>query len=151
MVMNLMDNFNNGNHMRRYNYIIFLLFLLIIGSMAACESDYPMDENGLLITDRSECALTSFELLGSDHRTVFVSTAVIDTVAQTVTGIVKYGTNLAKLKPHSGHSIDAIITPKMGVWTDFSDLANPKEYTVISGNRKIRKTYKIFLTVQTKP
>lgn len=137
--------------MKRYNYIIFLLFLLIIGSMTACENDYPIDENDLLITTRSECALTSFELLGSDHRTVFVSTAKIDTVAQTVTGTVKYGTNLAKLKPQAGHSIDAIITPEMGVWTDFSDLANPREYTVVSGNRKIRKTYKIFLTVQTKP
>ncbi|MEN6453842.1 MAG: hypothetical protein ABFD10_06260 [Prolixibacteraceae bacterium] len=137
--------------MKRRNYIISFLFLLIIGSMAACKGDYPIDENDLLITDRSECALTSFELLGSDHRTVFVSTAVIDTVAQTVTGAVKYGTNLAKLKPSCGHSIDAIITPDMGVWTDFSDLANPREYTVVSGNRKIRKTYKIVLTVQTKP
>jgi hypothetical protein len=137
--------------MKRRNYIISFLFLLIIGSMAACKGDYPIDENDLLITDRSECALTSFELLGSDHRTVFVSTALIDTVAQTVTGFIKYGTNLAKLKPSCGHSIDAIITPDMGVWTDFSDLANPREYTVVSGNRKIRKTYKIVLTVQTKP
>ncbi|MEL7587523.1 MAG: hypothetical protein AAGU19_12480 [Prolixibacteraceae bacterium] len=137
--------------MKRYNDIIFLLFILIIGSMVACESDFPVDENDLLITDRSECALTSFELLGSDHRTVFISAAQIDTVAQSVTGTVKYGTNLAKLKPSCGHSIDAIITPELGVWTDFSDLANPREYTVVSGNRKIRKTYKIFLTVQTKP
>ncbi|MGV8133871.1 MAG: hypothetical protein AB2L20_01545 [Mangrovibacterium sp.] len=137
--------------MKRRNYIISFLFLLIIGNMAACKGDYPIDENDLLITDRSECALTSFELLGSDHRTVFVSTALIDTVAQTVTGFIKYGTNLAKLKPSCGHSIDAIITPDMGVWTDFSDLANPREYTVVSGNRKIRKTYKIVLTVQTKP
>ena len=133
--------------MKRIYYII--LFALIFG-IPSC-SEYPIDENGLLITTRRECAMTSFELLGADHRTVFVGKAEVDTVAQTVTGLVKYGTNLAKLKPSCGHSTDAIITPAMGMWTDFSDLANPREYTVVSGDRQIRKTYKIILTLQTKP
>jgi len=31
---------------------------------------------------------------------------------------------------------------------DFSDLANPKVYTVVSGNRQIRKPYKVLITVQ---
>ncbi len=133
-----------GNSVR----VILLSLLALVWS--GC-SEYPMDDDGLLITDREECDMTSFDLLGSDHRTVFVKAPVIDNEALTVTGTVKYGTNLAKLKPRCGHSIDALITPKMGAWTDFSNLDAPLKYTVVSGNRQVRKTYSIILTVQAKP
>ncbi len=125
-----------------------LALLFIVLTLGSCKKDFPIDDNGLLITERSECYMSNFELLGSDHRTVIVGKAVIDTLALTVNAEVLYGTNLKNLKPHCSVVTDAIVTPTMGVWTDFSDLANPKQYTVISGNRKVKKTYTVHITVQ---
>jgi hypothetical protein len=45
---------------------------------------------------------------------------------------------------------DAKLDPKIQGKVDFSDLANPKEWTVVSGNRQVRKAYKVLLTVQPK-
>lgn len=130
-------------------YIRSLIILTaVVVTTAACKKDFPVDDKGLLITDRAECYMSNFDLLGSDHRTVLVGKSVIDTVAQTVHAEVVYGTNLKNLKPFCSVVTDAIVTPTMGVWTDFSDLSKPKEYTVISGNRKVRKTYTIHLSVQ---
>lgn len=125
-----------------------ILFLAISVVATGCKKDFPVDESGLLITDRAECYMSNFDLLGSDHRTVLVGKSVIDTVAQTVHAEVMYGTNLKNLKPFCSVVADAIVTPTMGVWTDFSDLSKPKEYTVVSGNRKVSKIYTIHLSVQ---
>jgi len=38
--------------------------------------------------------------------------------------------------------------PKIAGKTDFSDLANPRKWTVVSGNRKVRKEYTVIVTVQ---
>lgn len=132
--------------MKKYYPILLVLFLAAF-AFVGC-TDYPMDENDMLITSRTGCYMTNFDVLGSDHRTVLVSKAVIDTVAQTVTAQVVYGTNLKNLKPFCSLATDASLTPSMGTWTDFSDASTPREYTVISGNKQIRKTYKIYLTVQ---
>lgn len=130
-------------------YFSFLTVLLAVVLLASgCQKDFPVDEDGLLITDRAECYMSNFDLLGSDHRTVIVDKAIIDTVAQTVHAEVRYGTNLKKLKPFCSVVTDAIVTPTMGVWTDFSDLSAPREYTVVSGNRKVKKTYTVHLSVQ---
>lgn len=128
----------------KFSVIIFLVTLVA----TSCKKDFPVDENGLLITDRAECYMSNFDLLGSDHRTVLVGKSVIDTVEQTVHAEVMYGTNLKSLKPFCSVVTDATVTPTMGIWTDFSDLSKPKEYTVVSGNRKVRKTYTIHLSVQ---
>lgn len=133
--------------MKTYFRSLFACMFILV-AFSSCKKDFPIDENGLLITERSECYMSNFDLLGSDHRTVIVGKAAIDTVALTVNAEVLYGTNLKNLKPFCSVVTDAIVTPTMGVWTDFSDLANPKQYTVISGNRKVKKTYTIYITVQ---
>lgn len=124
-------------------YLAFAIAsLLVFGS---CNED-PVDDSGLLITTRSQCYMSFFDLLGSDHRTVLVSgTTVIDTVAQTVKAVAKFGTNLQRVKPYSSLVTDAILEPAMGNWVDFSQ---PMQYTVVSGNRKVRKVYTITVTVQ---
>ena len=49
---------------------ISLASLLALLVWAGCSKDYPVDEDGLLITTRTECYVSNFELLGADFRTV---------------------------------------------------------------------------------
>jgi hypothetical protein len=114
----------------------------------SCKKDYPVDEDGLLITTRAECYVSSFELLGSDFVTVRSGAAVIDTTAQTIKVKVLFGTDLKNLYPQFSLASDCKLDPKVAGKTDFSDLANPKIYTVVSGNRQVRKPYTIYITVQ---
>jgi hypothetical protein len=125
--------------------IIGILILTITGS---CKKDYPIDDDGLLITPREECYVSSFELLGADYVTVLTKTPVIDTTLQTINAVVQFGTDLKNLFPQFTLATDCKLDPKVVGKVDFSDLANPKEYTVISGNRQISKTYKVLITVQ---
>lgn len=125
---------------------ILFIALIFIG----CSKEAPVDEDGLLITTRAECYVSNFELLGADLQTVRTKNAVIDTVACTVDVTVFYGTDLRNLYPQFTLVTDAKLDPKITGRVDFSDLANPKSYTVISGNRKVRKTYKVLITVQTR-
>jgi hypothetical protein len=114
----------------------------------ACRKDYPVDEDGLLITSRAECYVSNFELLGSDHVTVRTKAPVIDTTAQSIRVEVQFGTDLKNLYPQFSLVSDAKLDPKITGKVDFSDTLNPKTYTVISGNRKVRKPYKVFISVQ---
>ena len=124
-----------------------LLILPVVFAWTACES-YPIDEDGLLITTRSECYVSSFELLGQDQRSVIVDVATVDTVAQEIHAEVAFGTNLHALWPQFTLVTDAKLDPKITGYVDFSDLDNPRQWTVVSGNRKVRKTYTVYLTVQ---
>ena len=133
--------------MKKYISIIIAALLLSL-TWTACKKDYPVDEDGLLITTRAECAVTNFELLGSDYVSVRTKTAVIDTTAQTIAVTVQFGTDLKNLYPQFSLSSDAKLDPKITGKVDFSDLANPKSWTVVSGNRQIRKAYKVLITVQ---
>src|SRR3954466_10081172 len=94
--------------------------LALIGVFAGCKKDYPVDEDGLLITTRRECYVSSFELLGTDYVTVRVGTAVIDTVAQTVKVTVAFGTDLKNLYPQFTLAQDCKLNPKIAGRTDFS-------------------------------
>ena len=123
-----------------YRIVMFIAICLL---SQGC-NDYPVDDNGLLITDSEECYISSFILRGPDNRDVLAEYH-IDDDANTLTGVAKFGTNLKNLKPQCGVAKDCIITPNMGEWTDFSQ---PRQYTVISGNRKVKKTYTITVTVQ---
>ena len=137
-----MYKFKNRNTMKQYLKItISLLFVALVWS--GCY-DTPIDENGLLITESSICYMSMFELMGPDNRTVLTS-SVVDTTACTVTAVAKFGTNIKHVKPHCSLATDAKLEPAMGVWTDFTQ---PRQYTVISGNRQVRKTYTITVTVQ---
>lgn len=122
----------------------------VITSVMSCRK-YPVDENGLLITDNSICYMSSFNLVGADNQNVLVTpptlgNGLIDTVKCTVTAVARFGTNITKVKPYCGLGVnDMLVEPFMGVWTDYT---TPQTYTLVSGNRKIRKTYTITVTVQ---
>lgn len=113
-----------------------------------CKKDYPVDEDGLLITTRQECYVSNFELLGTDFVTVRTKTAEIDTVAQTIKVEVQFGTDLKNLYPQFSLASDAKLDPKITGKVDFSDTTHPKIYTVVSGDRKIRKPYTVYISVQ---
>ena len=128
---------------------IVMFALMLISTFTACEK-YPLDDNGLLITEKSSCYMSSFYLVGTDNQTVLtkdptVANGLIDTVACTVTAVAKFGTNLTKVKPYCSVTDDITVEPGMGKWIDFTA---PQEYTLVSGNRKIRKKYTITVTVQ---
>jgi hypothetical protein len=125
-----------------------LAVLVVSVASFACSKDNPVDEDGLLITSREECYVSNFELLGTDFVTVRTKTAVIDTTAQTIDVEVQFGTDLKNLYPQFTLASDCKLDPKIIGKVDFSDLSKPKEYTVVSGNRKIRKTYTVNITVQ---
>jgi hypothetical protein len=136
--------------MKKYSTIILSL-ILITFAWVRCAKDFPVDEDGLLITTRGQCYVSNFELLGADFQTVRTAAAVIDTTALTINTIVLYGTDLKNLYPQFSLVTDAKLDPKITGKVDFSDLTNPKKYTVISGNRIVKKTYTVYITVQPKP
>ena len=61
---------------------------------------------------------------------------------------MQFGTDLRNIYPQFSLATDAKLDPKIVGKVDFSDLEHPKQYTVISGNRKVRKTYTVLITVQ---
>lgn len=133
--------------MKKY-FTIAGTLLLATCIFLSCNKDFPVDEDGLLITTRTECFVSNFELLGSDFVTVRVGAVVIDTTAQTIKLTVQFGTDLKNLYPQFTLASDCKLDPKITGKTDFSELANPRKYTVVSGNRQIRKPYTILITVQ---
>lgn len=137
------------NDMKKY--VIMISALLFMAVLWVGCNDFPIDEDGLLITERAECYVSNFDLLGKDFQTVRTKAPAIDTVAQTINIEVFYGTDLKNLWPQFSLITDAKLDPKITSFVDFSDLTNPKQWTVISGNRQIRKTYTVNVTVQVKP
>jgi hypothetical protein len=127
---------------------ITLSILMISAIIISCKKDSPLDEDGLLITFRQECFVSNFELLGADFVSVRSKTAVIDTVAQTIDVEVLFGTDLKNVYPQFSLATDCKLDPKITGRTDLSNLASPKVYTVVSGNRKIRKDYKLNIKFQ---
>jgi len=127
---------------------ITLSILMISAIIISCKKDSVVDEDGLLITFRQECFVSNFELLGADFVSVRSKTAVIDTLAQTIDVEVLFGTDLKNVYPQFSLATDCKLDPKVTGKTDLSNLANPKVYTVVSGNRKIRKAYKLNIKFQ---
>jgi len=130
------------------NSTILLAILLTAFAWISCKKDNPVDEDGLLITTRRECSVSSFELLGPDYVSVRVGTAVIDTTAQTVNVTVQFGADLKNLYPQFSLAQDCKLTPRITGRTDFSDLVNPRKWTVISGDRQVKKPYTVIVSVQ---
>ena len=131
-------------------FITFIVITLVAFAWVSC-TDFPVDEDGLLITTRGQCYVSNFELLGADFQTVRTKAAVIDTTALTINAEVFFGTDLKNLYPQFSLVTDAKLDPKIVGKVDFSDLTNPKKWTVISGNRLVKKEYTVYLTVQPKP
>ena len=127
---------------------ISTLLLLAILAFNSCKKEYPVDEDGLLITRRTECFVTDFDLLSADQQTVRVGNTIVDTAARIVNIQVLFGTDLKNVYPVFSLASDCKLDPKIVGKTDFSDLANPRKYTVVSGNRKVRNTYTIFVTIK---
>ena len=99
-------------------YFTSLLFLIV-----ACNNDFPVDEDGLLITTRTDCYVSNFELYDTDQQTIRVGNSYIDTVAQVAIAYVRYGAPLTKLWPRISISEDSKLAPKIPTyngWTDFS-------------------------------
>ncbi|MCE5177863.1 MAG: hypothetical protein LLF81_01795 [Porphyromonadaceae bacterium] len=134
--------------MKKYKFI-FVSLIFTTAFWFSC-TDFPVDEDGLLITSRAECYVSNFDLVGTDFQTVRTKAPLIDTLNQTIDIEVFYGTDLKRLRPQFSLITDAKLEPKITGFVDFSDLANPKQWTVISGNRKVRKTYVVRVTVQQK-
>ena len=135
--------------MKKY-FITLIAITLVTFAWIRC-TDFPVDEDGLLITTRGQCYVSNFELLGVDFQTVRTTKApVIDTTAQTINVEVNFGTDLKNVYPQFSLVTDAKLDPKIVGKVDFSDLANPKVYTVISGNRLVKKPYTVYVTVQAK-
>ena len=130
------------------NISIGLALLLAAGTWTACKKDVPVDEDGLLITTRRECFVSSFELLGTDYVSVRVGAATIDTTAQTVKVTVQFGSDLKHLYPQFSLAQDCKLNPKITGFVDFSDTLNPKKWTVISGDRQVKKDYSVIVSVQ---
>lgn len=127
--------------------ILYILF--VIAGVYAC-SDYPTDDHGLLISNKGYCYMSSFNLVGTDNQNVLVTVPtvankLIDTVNCKVTAVAKFGTNLKKVKPYCGLEYEITCEPGMGSWDDFT---TSKKYTLVSGNRKVRKEYTINITIQ---
>lgn len=128
---------------------ILLILSLVAVAGSACRK-YPIDENGLLITDNNICSMSSFNLVGTDNQTVLITqptlgNGLVDTVNLKVTAVARFGTNMLKVKPYCGIGADVTVSPKMGEFTDFTQ---PRTYTLTSGNRQIKKVYTITVTVQ---
>ncbi len=122
-----------------------MLFPLV---WVSCKDDFPIDEDGLLITKRAQCYVSNFELLGSDLQTVRSKNPVIDTVACTIDVEVFFGTDLRNVYPQFSLVTDAKLDPKITGKMDFSNLDEPKVFTVVSGNRQVRKPYTVRVSVQ---
>jgi hypothetical protein len=122
--------------------------MLLVGTWAACSKGLPVDEDGLLITSRTDCYVSSFELLGSDYVSVRVGTATVDTTALNINVKVQFGADLKHLYPQFTLAQDCKLSPKITGFVDFSDTTHPKQWTVISGNRQIKKTYSVIVSVQ---
>jgi hypothetical protein len=130
-------------------YIKTILTLsMVTAVIISCQKDNVVDEDGLLITFRKECFVSNFELLGSDFITVRAIPPVIDTTAQTIDVTVLFGTDLKNVYPQFTLATDCKLDPKITGKTDLSDLANPKKYTVVSGDRKVRKEYTLKIKFQ---
>lgn len=132
--------------MKKAFLIILSIFLMTI---IGCK-----EEEEMLITDRTDCYMSRFQVRGTDNITILADVTIgkgIDTTALTVNATVKYGVDLKQLKPNCSLSPESILVPEngspaMGTWVDFTK--GPYVYTVISGNRKIRKSYTITVTSQ---
>ena len=162
--------------MKKYRILTVLILMFTI-SFWSCD-DFPIDEDGLLITDRTDCYVGSFDLLNSDNQTIIVGTNTVDTLEQVIIVYTRYGTPLNNLWPRFSLCSDAKLTPKVSGWTDFTGSkinvdfvtgdwtsagipeaqlgeriiknrssfpSTALKYSVISGNRQIKKEYTILI------
>ncbi len=116
--------------------------LLFLSGMTSC-FDYPVDEDGLLISKDPSCHVLDFDLVDTDQKTIRSSVPVIDTVNCTVDFYFVYGAVLDNVYPKFSLKDNCKLSPKITGRMNFSDL-EPRQWTVISGNRKVHKVYTVY-------
>jgi hypothetical protein len=62
--------------------------------------------------------------------------------------LVLFGTDLKNVYPQFTLATDCKLDPKITGKMDLSNLADPKIFTVVSGNRLVRKPYKLNVKYQ---
>jgi len=117
----------------------FIIMSIALILLSACDKEVD------LITNNQVAKIESFQLFDQQNLSVLASAAVIDTTALTVTAVIKGGNDITRLKPWANITLDAMCTPKMGVWTDFT---NPVQYTITSGSRTVKKVWTINVSMQ---
>lgn len=117
--------------MKKYfNKIVMLLVVITLAT--SCFNDFPVDDRGLLITTKNECYISNFSLYDSSQSEILVGSAYIDTTAQVVVGYVRYGERLDHVWPRVSLCTDAILTPKITTWTDFT--GSKMDVTFVDGD-----------------
>lgn len=161
--------------MKKYSIIVVTLLFSML-SIGSCD-DFPVDEDGLLITERTDCYVGSFDLYDTDHQTILAGNAYVDTLEQVIIAYVRFGAPIHNLWPRFSLCSDAKLDPKITTWVDFTPsklniefadgdwasgyasaglseriISNRSsfpsgalKYTVISGNRKVRKEYTVLI------
>ena len=95
--------------MKKYLFTILTIFLIVVGC-----TKFPIDEDGLLITDREDCYISNLELLGADQRSVLTEKlVVIDEEKLTISAEVQFGTDLRNIYPQFSLATDAKLDPKL--------------------------------------
>jgi hypothetical protein len=117
----------------------FIIISIVLFVLSACDKDVD------LITNNQVAKIESFQLFDQQNLSVLASTAVIDTTALTVTAVIKGGSDITHLKPWANITLDAMCSPKMGVWTDFT---NPVQYTITSGSKTVKKVWTVNVSTQ---
>lgn len=107
--------------------------------------DYNIDEDGLLISNDPGCYVLNFDLIDTDQKTVKSSVypTIIDTVSCTIDFWVVYGAVLDNVYPRFSLYYNCKLDPKITGRMNLSDM-EPRQWTVVSGNRKVRKTYTVY-------
>lgn len=135
--------------MKNYVCAAMGLFFAAVTVLSGCNGT-PIDSNGVVVHNSAQASIFGFDLLDEDNKSVKAGNVIWDTVNGRSDIYIKVyaRADLTKLIPSSKRSAYTMVLPEMGVVTDFSDLANPRVYSVISGNRKVKRDYTIRLSVQ---
>ena len=72
--------------MKKYLFTILTIFLTVVGC-----TKFPIDEDGLLITDREDCYISNLELLGADQRSVLTEKLVVIDEEKLTISAIWYG------------------------------------------------------------
>ncbi|MCQ2184301.1 MAG: DUF5018 domain-containing protein [Bacteroidales bacterium] len=134
--------------MKKIISIILPFAAMALLSTSCLFKEYPVDEDGLIITSREDCSVLKFDVLDTkDVSALTDEPAVIDTIGLTINGVIRVQADIRNLWPVLTLATDCKLDPKIRSRQDFT---NPVQFTVVSGNRKIRKTYTVTLTQETK-
>ncbi|MBP3383665.1 MAG: hypothetical protein J6K78_07135 [Tidjanibacter sp.] len=125
--------------------ILMIFTALLFGSLLWGCFDYAIDEDGLLVSEDGGCYVLNFDLIDTDQKTVKSSVypPVIDTTSCTIDIYVVYGAVLDNVYPRFSLYLNCKLEPKITGRMDLSDM-QPRQWDVISGNRKVRKTYTVY-------